>query len=34
MSREQLIESITRMLKRAGVRELQMIYHFVLHLVR
>lgn len=34
MSREQFIESITRMLNRAGDRELSIIYHFVLHLVR
>ncbi len=34
MSREQLIECIVRILSRAGVRELQMIYHFVLHIVK
>lgn len=34
MSREQFLEYIVRMLNRAGVRELQIIYHFVLHLVK
>lgn len=33
MNREELIEYITRMLNRAGDRELGLIYHFVLHLV-
>ena len=33
MSRDQLLEYIIRILNRTGVRELQMIYRFVLHLV-
>lgn len=34
MTRESLIESIFRMLDRADVKQLRMIYQFVLHLVR
>lgn len=33
MERENMIESISRILERADVARLQMIYHFVLRLV-
>ena len=34
MTRESLIESISRMLSRADVDQLLIVYQFVLHLVR
>lgn len=34
MTRESMIEAVSRMLARADVDQIRIVYHFVLHLVR